>query len=152
MGMARSQLYEMGEEAWKAANALSDARDKLDGPGDKDQGIRVDGKANIVPSNPDGIAFRRHTARSAAHRLPDRAIRCRQRRLLRHLENHVRQNPLWRPRARLQSLRQCVIRLAELKIRKRAEKGLIGVEFSRQSRPCLCQSGKVLARFTMTRQ
>jgi hypothetical protein len=59
MGMARSQLYQMGEEAWKAANALSDARDKLDGPGDKDQGIRVDGKANIVPSNPDGIAFRR---------------------------------------------------------------------------------------------
>jgi hypothetical protein len=59
MGMARSQLYEMGEEAWKAANALSDARDKLDGPGDKDQGIRVDGKANIVPSTPDGIAFTR---------------------------------------------------------------------------------------------
>lgn len=59
MGMARSQLYEMGEEAWKAANALSDARDKLDGPEDKDQGIRVDGKANIVPSNSDGIAFRR---------------------------------------------------------------------------------------------
>ncbi len=59
MGMARSQLYEMGQEAWKAANALSDSRDKLDGPGDKDQGIRVDGKANIVPSNPDGIAFRR---------------------------------------------------------------------------------------------
>jgi hypothetical protein len=59
MGMARSQLYEMGEEAWKAANALSDARDKLDGNGDKDQGIRVDGKANIVPSNSDGIAFRR---------------------------------------------------------------------------------------------
>lgn len=59
MGMARSQLYEMGEEAWKAANALSDARDKLDGPGDKDQGIRVDGKANIVPSNSDGIAFTR---------------------------------------------------------------------------------------------
>jgi Ferritin-like domain len=59
MGMARSQLYEMGEEAWKAANALSDARDKLDGPGDKDQGIRVNGKANFVPSNDDGIAFRR---------------------------------------------------------------------------------------------
>jgi hypothetical protein len=59
MGMARSLLYEMGEEAWKAANALSDARDKLDGPDDKDQGIRVDGKANIVPSNADGIAFRR---------------------------------------------------------------------------------------------
>ena len=59
MGMARSQLYEMGEEAWKAANALSDARDKLDGPGDKDQGIRVDGTANLVPSYSDGIAFTR---------------------------------------------------------------------------------------------
>src|ERR1043165_6802062 len=58
MGMARSQLYEMGEEAWKAANALSEARDKVDGPEDKDQGIRVNGKANFVPSNDDGIAFR----------------------------------------------------------------------------------------------
>jgi Ferritin-like domain len=59
MGMARSQLYEMGEKAHKAANALSAARDKLDGPGDKDQGIVRNGKANFVPSNPDGIAFRR---------------------------------------------------------------------------------------------
>jgi hypothetical protein len=59
MGMARSQLYRMGEEAWKAANALSDARDKVDGSKDKDQGIRVEGKANLVPSTTDGIAFRR---------------------------------------------------------------------------------------------
>ena len=59
MGMARSQLYEMGDEAQKAANAISDARDKLDGPEDKDQGIEVDGKANIVPSTADGIAFTR---------------------------------------------------------------------------------------------
>jgi len=59
MGMARSQLYRMGEEAWQAANALSDARDKLDSPDDKDQGIRVDGKANFVPSTADAIAFRR---------------------------------------------------------------------------------------------
>lgn len=28
MGMARSSLYRMGEKAWKAANAISDARDK----------------------------------------------------------------------------------------------------------------------------
>ena len=34
-------------------------RDKLDGSGDKDQGIERDGKANFVPSNADGIAFRR---------------------------------------------------------------------------------------------
>lgn len=59
MGMARSSLYRMGEEAWKAANAVSDARDKIDGPEDKDQGIQVDGRANIVPSTPDAIAFTR---------------------------------------------------------------------------------------------
>ena len=59
MGMARSQLYEMGERAQKAANAISAARDKLDGPGDKDQGIERNGRANVVPSNADGIAFRR---------------------------------------------------------------------------------------------
>jgi hypothetical protein len=59
MGMARSVLYQMGPEARNAANALSDARDKLDGPTDLDQGIEVDGKANIVPSNTDGQAFSR---------------------------------------------------------------------------------------------
>jgi Ferritin-like domain len=59
MGMARSQLYRMGEAAWNAANAVSDARDKLDGPEDVDQGIQVDGKANIVPSTADAIAFTR---------------------------------------------------------------------------------------------
>ncbi|WP_026616788.1 ferritin-like domain-containing protein [Ensifer aridi] len=59
MGMARSTLYRMGEQAWEAANAVSDARDKIDGPEDKDQGIRMDGKANIVPSTPDAIAFTR---------------------------------------------------------------------------------------------
>ncbi|RUW55652.1 ferritin-like domain-containing protein [Mesorhizobium sp. M1A.F.Ca.ET.072.01.1.1] len=59
MGMARSSLYRMGEKAWKAANAVSDARDKIDGNEDKDQGIQVDGKANVVPSTPDAIAFTR---------------------------------------------------------------------------------------------
>ncbi|MCA1440882.1 ferritin-like domain-containing protein [Ensifer sp. IC4062] len=59
MGMARSTLYRMGEQAWEAANAVSDARDKIDGSEDKDQGIQMDGKANIVPSTPDAIAFTR---------------------------------------------------------------------------------------------
>jgi hypothetical protein len=59
MGMARSVLYQMGAQARDAANALSDARDKLDGLEDVDQGIVVDGKANIVPSNKDGQAFSR---------------------------------------------------------------------------------------------
>ncbi len=59
MGMARSTLYRMGEAAWTAANAVSDARDTLDGPDDKDQGIQIEGRANIVPSTPDAIAFTR---------------------------------------------------------------------------------------------
>jgi hypothetical protein len=59
MGMARSALYQMGKEAREAANKLSDARDKLDGADDLDQGIEVGGKANFVPSDMDGKAFTR---------------------------------------------------------------------------------------------
>src|SRR5688572_2030775 len=59
MGMARSVLYRMGDEAREAANKLSDARDKLDGPEDVDQGIKVNGKANIVPADADAKAFSR---------------------------------------------------------------------------------------------
>jgi hypothetical protein len=59
MGMARSTLYRMGAEARRAANAISDARDRVDGPDDLDQGIEMNGRANIVPSNADGQAFSR---------------------------------------------------------------------------------------------
>ena len=59
MGMARSTLYRMGTAARNAANAISDARDRLDGNDDVDQGIVMNGRANIVPSNADGIAFSR---------------------------------------------------------------------------------------------
>jgi Ferritin-like domain len=59
MGMARSVLYRMGDDAREAANKLSDARDKLDGPEDVDQGIEVNGKANIVPADADAKAFSR---------------------------------------------------------------------------------------------
>ncbi|HYN80162.1 MAG TPA: ferritin-like domain-containing protein [Gemmatimonadaceae bacterium] len=59
MGMARSTLYRMGTQARNAANSISDARDSLDGPADLDQGIAMGGRANIVPSNADGIAFSR---------------------------------------------------------------------------------------------
>jgi len=54
--MARSVLYRMGDEAREAANKLSDARDKLDGPEDLDQGIEVNDRANIVPADADGKA------------------------------------------------------------------------------------------------
>jgi hypothetical protein len=59
MGMARSVLYRMGADAREAANKLSDARDKLDGPEDVDQGIAVNGRANIVPADADAKAFSR---------------------------------------------------------------------------------------------
>lgn len=59
MGMARSTLYRMGTAARNAANAISDARDRVDGPGDVDQGIQVNGRANIVPADPDAKAFSR---------------------------------------------------------------------------------------------
>jgi Ferritin-like domain len=59
MGMARSTLYRMGTAARNAANALSVARDRLDGPVDVDQGIVMNGRANIVPSDSDGRAFAR---------------------------------------------------------------------------------------------
>jgi Ferritin-like domain len=59
MGMARSTLYRMGTAARNAANAISDARDRLDGPEDLDQGIVMNGRANIVPSDSDARAFAR---------------------------------------------------------------------------------------------
>lgn len=59
MGMARSSLYRMGTAARNAANAISDARDRLDGPDDIDQGIVMNGRANIVPADADAKAFSR---------------------------------------------------------------------------------------------
>ncbi|HJP82826.1 MAG TPA: ferritin-like domain-containing protein [Fimbriimonadaceae bacterium] len=57
MGMARSTLFRMGSEARHAANAISNARDSLDGGADLDQGIEVNGKANFVPTDKDAKAF-----------------------------------------------------------------------------------------------
>ncbi len=58
-GVIRSVLYKMGGRAVTAAGAISDVRDSLDGPDDIDQPIMVDGRANIVPSDADGLAFGR---------------------------------------------------------------------------------------------
>ncbi len=38
---------------------ISDLRDSVDGPDDRDQGIVLNGRANIVPSDENGIAFSR---------------------------------------------------------------------------------------------
>jgi hypothetical protein len=53
----RTVLYDRGLAA--AANAISAARDSLDGPSDDDQGITVKNRANIVPTDSNGLVFGR---------------------------------------------------------------------------------------------
>lgn len=59
MGAVRSVLYKMGEPARTRSIAISDARDSLDGPDDRDQPVVLGGRANIVPANENGIVFGR---------------------------------------------------------------------------------------------
>ncbi|WP_380171510.1 ferritin-like domain-containing protein [Kineococcus sp. DHX-1] len=59
-GIVRTLLYENGLDT--PTNLISDARDSLDGSSaDKDQGITVGsgGRANLVPTDANGIAFSR---------------------------------------------------------------------------------------------
>jgi hypothetical protein len=53
----RTALYDRGLAA--DANAISAARDSLDGPSHDDQGVTVHGQANIVPADGNGLAFGR---------------------------------------------------------------------------------------------
>jgi hypothetical protein len=57
-GAIRSTLYALGLDV--AAGKLSDARDSLDGPTDDDQGVKVNGQANIQPTDADAIAYSRN--------------------------------------------------------------------------------------------
>jgi hypothetical protein len=64
-GLVRTVLYAKGIQAptlIKAAGAISDARDSLDGASDDDQGlVDASGNANIVPTDSNSIAYSRTT-------------------------------------------------------------------------------------------
>jgi hypothetical protein len=57
----RSVLFD--RDLARQANAISAARDSLDGPSDDDQGITVNGRANIVPADSNSVAFGRTPGR-----------------------------------------------------------------------------------------
>lgn len=60
----RTVLFGRGQSAPSLIDAvqkISDLRDSADGPDDLDQGIVVDGKANIVPTDANALAFSRTT-------------------------------------------------------------------------------------------
>jgi hypothetical protein len=60
MGAVRSVIYKMGDAARSRAAAISEFRDRLDGPQDLDQPpVKVGALANIAPANQNGIAFGR---------------------------------------------------------------------------------------------
>lgn len=56
-GIVRSALFE--RELGDASVKISAARDSLDGPSDDDQGVVKDGKANLVPTDANGITYSR---------------------------------------------------------------------------------------------
>lgn len=59
MGAVRSVIYKSGETARNRAGAISEFRDRLDGPQDLDQPVRTGSMANIAPANENGIAYGR---------------------------------------------------------------------------------------------
>ncbi len=75
-GIVRGALYDMGDAAIDAANKISDARDSLDGSTELDEGITKDGKANIVPTDANSIAYSRTTQQvhNIAYLTPEKGI------------------------------------------------------------------------------
>lgn len=60
-GAVRTVLYSLGADARAATQKISDLREAVDGPSDDDQGVVLGGKANLVPTDANGIAYSRTT-------------------------------------------------------------------------------------------
>lgn len=58
-GIIRTLLYQIGGAAIDAAQKISDLRDAVDGADDRDQGLILNGKANLVPTDGNSIAYSR---------------------------------------------------------------------------------------------
>jgi hypothetical protein len=65
-GLVRTKVYEAGATAQDAAQKISDLRDSLDGADDDDQGVVIDGHANIVPTDANGLVYARTAAQVLA--------------------------------------------------------------------------------------
>jgi len=57
-GTVRTVLFSRG--AFDPTQKISDLRDAVDGPSDRDQGLVLGGMANIVPTDANGLAFSRN--------------------------------------------------------------------------------------------
>lgn len=62
----RTIIYATGARAQEAAQKISDLRDSLDGSTDDDQGVVLNGMANIVPTDENGLVFARTAAQVLA--------------------------------------------------------------------------------------
>jgi hypothetical protein len=55
-------VFDLGPTGHNLAQQISDLRDAADGPGDKDQGVVLNGAFNLVPSDANGVVFSRTTS------------------------------------------------------------------------------------------
>lgn len=59
--VVRTVLYSLGSGVQEMVQAISDLRDSVDGPDDRDQGVTLNGRANLVPADANSIVYSRTT-------------------------------------------------------------------------------------------